>query len=89
MIVVQADELTVAGVPTVLVVPLTTRLRPELEPLRVAISARGRLTQDCHAMVEQVRVVDRRRLGEGPLTALTADELAGLERSLKAALGLL
>lgn len=87
VIVMQPERLTVAGLPTVLVIPLTTQLRPELQPLRVLIRARGKLAHDCHAMVEQLRALDRRRIGDGPLTTLARDEMAAIERSLLAVLG--
>ena len=60
-----------------------------LEPLRVAIPARGRLGNDCHVMTEQIRALDRSRIGEGPLTKLTSDEMLALEHSLMGVLGML
>ena len=39
-------------------------------------------------MAEQPRALDRHRIGEGPLTRLSADEMAALEQALRAALGL-
>jgi mRNA-degrading endonuclease toxin of MazEF toxin-antitoxin module len=39
-------------------------------------------------MPEQPRSLDRKRLIEGPLTRLTADEMERVERSLRAVLGL-
>jgi mRNA interferase MazF len=50
--------------------------------------ARDRLLRDCYAMAEQPRALDRARLGEGPLTTLTPDELIRLERALLAVMGL-
>jgi mRNA interferase MazF len=40
-------------------------------------------------MVDQVRTLDRRRIGEGPLTQLTDLEMAAVERALAGVLGLL
>jgi hypothetical protein len=40
-------------------------------------------------MVDQTPALDRGRLGDGPLTRLSPAELAAVERSLRAALGLL
>ena len=89
VVVIQADLLTQAGVPTVVVVPLTTQRRRGTELLRVEIPARDRLLQPCYAMAEQPRALDRARLGEGPLTRLLPEELLRLERALQAVLGLL
>lgn len=88
VLVVQGDELLEAGSPTVVVLPLTTRVQPQLRLMRVALQARERLKQDCQVLVDQPRTIDRRRLGDGPLTRLTPFELASVERGMRVALGL-
>ena len=89
VIVLQAERLTQAGLPTVVCVPLSTQLRADAEPLRVHITARDHLLQDSYACIEQVRALDRQRLGEGLLTNLTSDEMASMERAVQGVLGLL
>jgi mRNA interferase MazF len=89
VVILQTDELTAAGLGTIMAAPLTTRLWTAFEPLRVKIGARDRLEKDCHVMVEQTRAFDRSRFGDGPLTSLTPEEIATVERSLKGVLGLL
>jgi len=89
VVVLQIDEVTATGLGTVMAAPLTTQLWPALEPLRVKVGARDRLEKDCHVMVEQTRALDRSRFGDGPLTSLTPEEMAAVERSLKGVLGLL
>jgi mRNA interferase MazF len=74
---------------TVLAAPLTTQLRPEFAPIRVLVPARDRLLKDCYVMTEHTRALDRARFGEGPLAALTPEEMAMVERSLKALLGIM
>lgn len=88
VLVIQEDRLTEAGLPTVVVLPLTTQTRPGLRHLRVLIRARERLQHDCQVMVEQPRTLDRNRLGEGPLTRLTSEELAQINQALHVLLGL-
>ena len=88
VVVIQADLLTQAGIPTMVVVPLTTQMRRGAELLRVLIPARDRLLHDCYAMAEQPRALDQARLGEGLLTCLLPEELVKLERALQAVLGL-
>lgn len=88
VLIVQEDRLIDAGLPTVVVLPLTTRTRLSLQHLRVLIRARDRLQQDCQVMVDQPRTLDRNRLGEGPLTRLTSDELAQVDQALQVLLGL-
>ncbi|MGQ0511970.1 MAG: type II toxin-antitoxin system PemK/MazF family toxin [Betaproteobacteria bacterium] len=88
VLIVQSDFLTDAGSETIVVLPMTTQLRPSREPLRVAIPARGRLRQTCHVAPEQPRTLDRQRLKDGPLTTLTQDEMTQVERVMRAVLGL-
>ncbi|MEO8631181.1 MAG: type II toxin-antitoxin system PemK/MazF family toxin [Betaproteobacteria bacterium] len=89
VVIVQEDRLTADCLPTVVVIPLITQLRKGLEPLRIAVRARERLAKDCHVMTEQMRTLDRSRLRDGPLTRLTGDEMAALQHSLLAILGML
>lgn len=89
VVVLQEDRLITAGLPTVIVAPLTTQLRKGLDPLRITIRARDRLMQDSHVMVEQIRAIDRVRLSEGPLTRLSAEEVAVVERTLRGVLGMI
>jgi len=89
VLILQADFLTAQGEPTVVVLPLTTQVRPAKEPLRVTIRARDRLEKDSQVVTEQPRTVDRTRLIDGPVARLTGEELAAVERSFRAVTGLL
>ena len=88
VLVIQADTLTEAGSDTVIILPLTSQLRPGLRRYRVPVSARDRLLKDCYVVVEKPRALDRKRFGEGPLTTLTPVEMAEVEKSLKAVTGM-
>ena len=87
VVVVQGDWLSLAQSRTVVVLPLTTDVRREAEPLRVTIPARDRLRADSQVVVEQPRTLDRSRIGEGPITELSPDEMKRVEESLLAVLG--
>ena len=89
VLIVQGDWLSAAQSRTVVVLPLTSDVRRDAEPLRVTIGARGRLRTDSQVVVDQPRTLDRRRLGEGPLTELSDDEMARVEESLLAVLGVI
>jgi len=89
VLIIQADFLTHQGHATVVVLPLTTQARPAMEPLRVTVPARDRLRETCQVIPEQPRTLDRTRLADGPLTILTAEEMAKVERALLAVLGML
>ena len=88
VLVVQGDWLSAAQSRTVVVLPLTSEVRREAEPLRVTIGARDNLRLDSQVVVEQPRTLDRRRLGDGPLTELSIDEMARVEECLLAVLGI-
>lgn len=88
VIVLQDNALLDSRLRTVVIVPLTTQFPPASAPMRIAITARDRLCKDRYAMTEHPGTIDRGRFGEGPLATLTADELASVEKSLKAVMGM-
>ena len=87
VLIVQGDWLSAAQSRTVVALPLTSDVRPEAEPLRFTIRARGGLRQDSQVVADQPRTLDCARIGEGPLTELSNDEMARVEESLLAVLG--
>lgn len=89
VLVLQADWLTEQGARTIVVLPLSTKVRPEASTLRFKITARDRLRQDSHVVPEKIRALDRSRFGTGPLTHLTEDELTPIEQHLRAVLGMM
>ena len=88
VVIIQADELLDAQVPMVIVLPLTTQVYPEFKLWRISVPARDRLREPCQVVVDQPRALDRKRIGDGPLTMLTHGELAAVERSLRVVLGM-
>lgn len=88
VLIIQADFLIAQGEPTIVVLPLTTQVRKSKEPLHVTIPARDDLRDTCQVMPEQPRTLDRRRLTRGPLTRLRPEEMAAVERSLLAVVGM-
>ncbi len=70
MLIVQAQALIDAGHPSTLIVPLTTNLIDDTEPLRIRVPASGRLRHASDALVDQLRSIDNRRMIEGPLVRL-------------------
>lgn len=67
VLIVQGQALLDAGHPSTLIIPLTTKLIENAEPLRVRVTARGRLKQDSDLLVDQLRAIDNQRLNDGPL----------------------
>lgn len=89
VVILQEEQIIATGIRTILAAPLTTQFRPEFAPMRVRIKVRDRLIKVCYVMVEYVRALDRSRFSEGPLAMLTTEEMAVVEKSLKATLGML
>lgn len=88
VLVVQSQALLDAGHPSTLVVPLTTALVEDAEPLRVRIPAAGRLRQDSDLLIDQLRAIDSRRLIQGPLAQLPAGLMERVGRALQEVLDL-
>ena len=88
VLVIQEDALTAIGTPMIIVLPLTTQVYPAFRHWRVTVESRDRLLKTCQVVIDQPRALDTTRLGDGPLTTLTDEEMAAVERSLKAVLGL-
>lgn len=89
VLVIQSDELTQAGTPMIVVLPLTTQIYPGFKRWRISLPARERLLKPCQVITDQPRALDRDRFGEGPLATLAADEMAAVEKSLRGVMGML
>lgn len=89
VLIIQDDALTENGGPMIVVLPMTTQIYPGFKHWRVTIQPRDRLLKPCQVIVDQPRALDINRIGDGPLTNLTPEEMAAVERSLKGVLGLL
>lgn len=88
-VIFQADWLITADSGTILALPMTTQLRSGAAPLRIPVEPRDRLAQQSYVMVDKMRALDRGHFGDGPITTLTVEEMATVEKSLKAVLGFL
>lgn len=87
VLIVQADELNADITPMVVVLPLSTQVYPDFTHWRINLPARGRLRKPCQVITDQPRALDRARLADGPLTALTNIEMERVEKALLAILG--
>ena len=69
VLIVQSQTLLDAGHPSTLVIPFTTNLVDDAEPLRLRVKAFARLKHDSDLLIDQLRAIDNRRLTSGPLGA--------------------
>lgn len=87
VLIVQAQALVDAGHPSTLVIPLTTRLVDDAEPLRVRVQGAGRL-RDSDLLIDQLRAIDNRRLRGGPLLRLAPAAMHAIDAALRDVLDL-
>jgi mRNA interferase MazF len=88
VLIVQENALDESITPLVVCLPLTTQIYPGLSRWRVTVPARDRLLHPSQIVTDQPRTLDRSRIGDGPLTTLTAAEMHAVEEGLRALLGL-
>ena len=72
VLIVQAQALLDAHHPSTLIVPLTTNLVNNAEPLRLRVAATDRLCRDSDLLIDQLRAIDNRRLVQGPMAKLSS-----------------
>lgn len=82
VLIVQSQALLDEGHPSTLIIPLTTNLVDDAEPLRIRVSVARRLRVDSDLLVDQVRAIDNRRLVQGPMTRLSRADLARVGQAL-------
>ena len=88
VLVVQARSLLAAGHPSSLIVPLTTNLIDDAEPLRIRVPKLGTLAKPSDLLIDQLRAIDNRRLTKGPLARLPEPLLSRVAQALKEVLDL-
>ena len=89
VLIVQAQALLDADHPSTLVIPLTTRLADDAEPLRIRVAAHGTLRKESDLLMDQLRAIDNHRLVDGPLTRLAPAQLQIIGRALREVLDLI
>lgn len=62
VLVVQDQALLDVCHPSTLIVPLTTNLIDNAEPLRIRIKANNKLQKDSDLLIDQIRAIDNQRL---------------------------
>ena len=73
VLILQNQALLDALHPSTLIIPLTTNLVDEAEPLRIRIKAREGVDRDSDLLIDQIRAIDNKRLIQGPLLQLDDD----------------
>ncbi|MDO9081049.1 MAG: type II toxin-antitoxin system PemK/MazF family toxin [Desulfuromonadales bacterium] len=88
VLLLQNQALLDAKHPSTLIIPLTTNLIDDAEPLRLRVPAQGGLNQDSDLLIDQLRAIDNKRLIDGPLLRLDAVAMGRVYQAVSEVLGL-
>ncbi|TAJ06969.1 MAG: type II toxin-antitoxin system PemK/MazF family toxin [Nitrospirae bacterium] len=83
VLIVQAQALIDAEHPSTLIVPLTTNLVDDAEPLRIRLAPSGRLRRSSDLLIDQLRAIDNRRLSNGPLVRLSPQIMTRINNAIR------
>lgn len=73
--------------PSTIIIPLTTNLIDEAEPLRLRIKANLQLEKDSDLLIDQIRSIDNKRLKKGPLTKCSSEFMKTVYKAILEVLG--
>jgi mRNA interferase MazF len=88
VLIIQCRELLDAEHPSTLIIPLTTNLINNAEPLRFRIPAAEKLKKDSDLLVDQLRAIDNKRLVKGPLLKCSPTLMSQIDQCIMEILGL-
>lgn len=89
VLILTENRLLAAGMPMVMVVPLSSQCWQGMEALRVEISPRDRLLKPSYVVIEQARSIDRARIANEVLARLTSAELQLVEKQMRYLMGMM
>ncbi len=81
VVVFQNNELNHSEYPTTIIIPMSTFLIDDAQPIRMRIGARDDLEKDSDIVVTQIRAIDNERFIK-KLASLSADEMSLLKELL-------
>ncbi len=81
VVIFQNDELNHSDYPTTIIIPFTTSLVDDSEPLRIRITKREKLLKDSDAIIAQIRAIDNDRFIE-KLATLSNREMKKIKQLL-------
>lgn len=73
--------------PSTLIIPLTTKLIEEAEPLRLRVKASDKLEKDSDLLIDQLRAIDNKRFKNGPLLRCSSDFMRMVYKALNEVIG--
>ena len=88
VLILQDQALLDAEHPSTIIIPLTTKLIDDAEPLRIRVKARENLSRDFDLLVDQIRAIDNRRLSSGPLANLEPELMKRIYQAVLEVIGI-
>jgi mRNA interferase MazF len=88
VLIVQAQSLMLVSHPSTLIVPLTTNLIDDAEPLRIRVRAQSSLRRDSDLLIDQLRAIDNRFFVQGPIARLDTSTMERVAAALREVLEL-
>lgn len=82
VLVIQAQSLLDIEHPSTLIVPLTTNLIEDAEPLRIRLKAMEKLEKDSDLLIDQLCSIDNTRLIKGPLARCSRPFMQNVQRAI-------
>ena len=87
VLILQDQALLDAGHPSTIIIPLTTNLIDDAEPLRVRVKAREKLARDSDLLIDQIRAIDNRRITSGPIANLDSEMVKRIYQAVLEVIG--
>jgi mRNA interferase MazF len=88
VLILQDQALLDAGHPSTIIIPLTTNLIEDAEPLRIRVKAQEKLARDSDLLIDQIRAIDNRRITSGPIANLDSEILKRVYQALLEVIGI-
>jgi mRNA interferase MazF len=88
VLILQDQALLDAGHPSTIIIPLTTNLIDDAEPLRIRVKAREKLARDSDLLIDQIRAIDNRRIASGPIANLDSEILKRVYQAVLEIIGI-
>lgn len=88
VLIIQDQVLLDIKHPSTLIIPLTTNLIDNAEPLRIRIKAYNKLERDSDLLIDQIRAIDNKRLNIGPLMVCTEDFMREVHKAILEVIGI-
>ncbi len=87
VLIFQSQALLDAGHPSTIIIPLTTNIIEDAEPLRIRVRQQGKLPKDSDLLIDQLRAIDNRRLKSRVLARVTPRLMEKIEIAVRDVLG--